>query len=95
MPITIAQENSTTFVRFQKRCTIEDLPEIIPVLGSALEQSPKLKFDFSNIESLDTAVVQFLMSAAASCSEFLSHEDPYLRSTFQRWGLASAIEKKQ
>lgn len=95
MPVSVEQHESTTTVKFQQRCTTEDLPEVIPQLAAALEQSPKLRFDFSSIESVDTPVVQFLLSAADSCGEFLSSQDPFLKTTLNRWGLTPAFSQTQ
>ncbi len=93
MPVTIEQNESTTTVKLLQRCTTEDLPSVLPQLAAALEQSPELKFDFSSTESVDTPVVQLLLSAADSCEKFLSSQDPFLETTLKRWGLTPAFSQ--
>ncbi len=90
MPLLVEQNESTTTLTLQERCSVEDISEALPSLQTALKESPKLRFEFSRTESVDTAIVQLLLSAASSSAEFLSGDDPFFKTTLERWGLSSS-----
>lgn len=93
MPLLVEQDESTTILKLQQRCSVEDIAEILPLLTESLQKAPSFKCDFSSTDSVDTPVVQLILSAARSADKFLSGDDPYLYSTLRRWGLSSTNSK--
>ncbi len=93
MPLLIEQNDTTTTLALQGRCNVEDISEALPSLQTALKESSKLRFEFSSTESVDTAIVQLLLSAAKSSDEFLSGDDPFFKTTLERWGLSSSYAR--
>jgi hypothetical protein len=89
MPILVEQTDTTTTLSLQERCSVDDIAEALPRLRAALESAPALLFDFSSNVSVDTAVVQFLFSAAKSAQRFDSDTHPSFVAILERWGITA------
>lgn len=87
MPFEINSDDQATTLALVDRCSFDDVSETVESLNVALESNGALKFDFSRNESVDTATVQFLVSAARSCQTFLSSDDEAFEKALSRWGI--------
>ena len=88
MPFSISTDDETTVLAFKERCTADDAIEIKDPLLASLTERPRLRFDTSEAEAVDTASLQLALSAIHSCQEFESSDDDFLRAALNRWGLA-------
>ncbi|MDQ8204706.1 hypothetical protein [Pelagicoccus sp. SDUM812003] len=87
MPITVSQSENVTTLVFAERCAMDDVAHALPQLKAALQDCTDLRFDTAEAQSVDTAVVQFALSAAQSASTFHSHDDPFFNDALKRWGI--------
>jgi len=89
MPLELKAEQAITTLSLVGRCTIDDVLKIAQELRDSLARSPSLKLDLSRNESVDTATVQLIHSAAQSAESFLSAQDPSYLAIQSRWSLSS------
>lgn len=91
MPFTVTTNNSTTELSFIERCGADDVIEVKDALVTALCEAPRLRFDTTKAEALDTASLQFALSAISTCEIFESADDPFLNKALDRWGISQLI----